>query len=389
MACNITLTVCQWQFHFQAGGQWPSMDALSGLHGQISQLKDCRGCRDCRDWDLWPSRSPGKNIGIDSLWTRDTRKVVALGCWWVIQVPKPGSQWQPCQESDEAAVAQALTVCPEVAGSWGKLREVEGNRMETQYSGWWFGTCFTFPYIGHIGYFIIPTDFHIFQRDSEGCFNHQPVSWFCDDFLWFVFSASRLKASNLASWTLQELHLNFSCSSCTSASFQAAEGSEPCGWLDQWGWAWGYCVQSLVRSAVNGRNACASACCATAVRNLRLMGSVIHGIKMGVSTINHPAMGVPPFMETPILGIPERWRLTCGEQISGDLAFALNRSWFWHILARIAKRSCWTVRGHRHRDEGIHTSWQFGHMANVWQERESNYHDWKNDSCIFFYTLLS
>ena len=32
-------------------------------------------------------------------------------------------------------------------------------------SGWWFGTFF--PYIGN---FIIPTDFHIFQRDS----NHQP-----------------------------------------------------------------------------------------------------------------------------------------------------------------------------------------------------------------------
>jgi hypothetical protein len=28
-------------------------------------------------------------------------------------------------------------------------------------SGWWFGTFFIFPYIGN---FIIPTDFHIFQR---------------------------------------------------------------------------------------------------------------------------------------------------------------------------------------------------------------------------------
>ena len=41
----------------------------------------------------------------------------------------------------------------------------------TQYQfidpGWWFGTCFIFPYIGN---FIIPIDFHIFQRAS----NHQP-----------------------------------------------------------------------------------------------------------------------------------------------------------------------------------------------------------------------
>jgi hypothetical protein len=28
-------------------------------------------------------------------------------------------------------------------------------------AGWWFGTCFIFPYIGN---FIIPTDFHIVQR---------------------------------------------------------------------------------------------------------------------------------------------------------------------------------------------------------------------------------
>ena len=37
----------------------------------------------------------------------------------------------------------------------------------TRYSGWWFGTCFTFPYIGNV---IIPIDFHIFRRGS----NHQP-----------------------------------------------------------------------------------------------------------------------------------------------------------------------------------------------------------------------
>ena len=34
-------------------------------------------------------------------------------------------------------------------------------------AGWWFGTCFIFPYIGLL---IIPIDFHIFQRGS----NHQP-----------------------------------------------------------------------------------------------------------------------------------------------------------------------------------------------------------------------
>ena len=42
------------------------------------------------------------------------------------------------------------------------------------FTAWWFGTCFIFPYIGN---FIIPIDFHIFQRGS----NHQP-----DDF-WIAF----------------------------------------------------------------------------------------------------------------------------------------------------------------------------------------------------------
>lgn len=48
-------------------------------------------------------------------------------CRTLIQVPSHHSHpvangSQTCQESDEAAVAQALTVCPEV--------EVEGNWME-------------------------------------------------------------------------------------------------------------------------------------------------------------------------------------------------------------------------------------------------------------------
>jgi hypothetical protein len=38
------------------------------------------------------------------------------------------------------------------------------------YSGWWFGTCFVFPYIWN---FIIPTDSIIFQRGIG--LNHQPV----------------------------------------------------------------------------------------------------------------------------------------------------------------------------------------------------------------------
>ena len=39
-------------------------------------------------------------------------------------------------------------------------RSYEGLNLSSS-SGWWFGTCFTFPYIGN---FIIPIDFHIFQR---------------------------------------------------------------------------------------------------------------------------------------------------------------------------------------------------------------------------------
>lgn len=37
-------TVCH-SGQFQAGGEWPALDALSGLHDQISQLKDWVGAR--------------------------------------------------------------------------------------------------------------------------------------------------------------------------------------------------------------------------------------------------------------------------------------------------------------------------------------------------------
>jgi len=44
---------------------------------------------------------------------------------------------------------------------------LDGKHMENTHiyiiSGWWFGTCFIFPYI-YILETTIPTDFHIFQR---------------------------------------------------------------------------------------------------------------------------------------------------------------------------------------------------------------------------------
>ena len=70
-------------------------------------------------------------------------------------------------------------------------------------TGWWFGTCFIFPYIGN---FIIPTDFHIFQR---GC-NHQPdhVLWQSADqtMVFPMVFPSRFSSENSAisqvSWTM-------------------------------------------------------------------------------------------------------------------------------------------------------------------------------------------
>ena len=53
-------------------------------------------------------------------------------------------------------------------------------------TGWWFGTFLFFPYIGNV---IIPTDFHIFQRD----WNHQPDYHFL-----FFFGTTR--------WSDDDLH---------------------------------------------------------------------------------------------------------------------------------------------------------------------------------------
>ena len=74
--------------------------------------------------------------------------------------------------------------------TWGDTRDVKnpgfllGKRHSVEFddvlletpvikddgSGWWFG-CHEFYFPINIGFLIIPTDFHIFQRGS----NHQPV----------------------------------------------------------------------------------------------------------------------------------------------------------------------------------------------------------------------
>ena len=46
---------------------------------------------------------------------------------------------------------------------------VQGPLHITCITGWWFGTCFIFPYVGN---FIISADFHIFQRDFSSTTNH-------------------------------------------------------------------------------------------------------------------------------------------------------------------------------------------------------------------------
>ena len=47
-------------------------------------------------------------------------------------------------------------------GSIGIHLAVRGGTGNSRFlAGWWFGTCFIFPYIGLL---IIPIDFHIFQR---------------------------------------------------------------------------------------------------------------------------------------------------------------------------------------------------------------------------------
>ena len=52
-------------------------------------------------------------------------------------------------------------------------------------TGWWFGTWLLFFHIfPYIGNFIIPTDFHIFQRD----WNHQPDNLYGYIYIWIILS---------------------------------------------------------------------------------------------------------------------------------------------------------------------------------------------------------
>ena len=54
---------------------------------------------------------------------------------------------------------------------YGKTHDFDwamASNSENVNTGWWFGTCFIFTYIGNV---IIPTDVHVLQR---GRLNHQP-----------------------------------------------------------------------------------------------------------------------------------------------------------------------------------------------------------------------
>ena len=70
-------------------------------------------------------------------------------------------------------------------------------------TGWWFG-CHEFYFPIHIGFLIIPIDFHIFQRGS----NHQPASHWCLQFLfrrgtwatwWYLENRPRARTSHVFS----------------------------------------------------------------------------------------------------------------------------------------------------------------------------------------------
>ena len=64
------------------------------------------------------------------------------------------------------------------------VQNLEKDHMWIEYTaGWWFGTFFIFPYIGN---FIIPIDFHIFQRGGPTTNQLVSVEFICSlcSFFW-------------------------------------------------------------------------------------------------------------------------------------------------------------------------------------------------------------
>ena len=142
------LTVCH-SGQFQAGGEWPALDALSGLHDQISQLKDWLGASELGPsidhglgfpWKILGSQgsdgfsdlSVAKNCGrgCSGLWMSESAseryKSRKVCCRTLIQVPSHHSH--PVANGPMAARhARSLTkrqlrkpwLC--ARWSWGKL----------------------------------------------------------------------------------------------------------------------------------------------------------------------------------------------------------------------------------------------------------------------------
>ena len=67
-----------------------------------------------------------------------------------------------------AAATRGTGGVDEIRAGCGGLGRKKCDLPPKNWFGWWFGTFLLFPYIGN---FIIPTDFHIFERG----WNHQPV----------------------------------------------------------------------------------------------------------------------------------------------------------------------------------------------------------------------
>ena len=98
----------------------------------------------CEPWRMMSRHGPGATALLDP-----------------VPAGRKPRMWPGDAERNQRLVKNPVTILPPMPNKLQVVKEVQISFNLLYLIGWWFGTFYTVPYIGN---FIIPFDFHIFQR---------------------------------------------------------------------------------------------------------------------------------------------------------------------------------------------------------------------------------
>ena len=116
---------------------------------------------------VWENKCESSRVGpmISSRW---------FGTWWTVSIEQLKHAWvfcpstllnckkSPSSTSEKVPCENCVCVFVSIQVQFPCEKTWGGPRLFLFFPGWWFGTCFYFPF--HIWDVILPIDFHIFQN---------------------------------------------------------------------------------------------------------------------------------------------------------------------------------------------------------------------------------